>query len=276
MMNYKIALSFLLSTLLAAPSAKAGCDVVGKLQKLFKTPEYFRIDENNYIAGKSLKKLEFENGYSIQIIKSNDGTIHAIDSEYGHLKKYEPSDSSTTPHSTHHDEPFVKINRSKAKNAICGQYQHLMKNSDFKKSRETILKALLNKKMMNGTQQCFRSLGFFGASYAPWIGLSMIRSEAEVHNILTDHGDNFYMTIPLMMTVNDCLKKSPLIGVAAGTTANLLEEVSHNGRSLSGITERKDTDWNDLGVGMSAVGSYALWITLSEKILSFRFEQACR
>ncbi len=265
----------LLSLLNISSSVATECDFIGALRKVLGVNQghYYQINNTQFIQGKNSTILKLSDDYNIHLIESSDGTLHAFDSE--HVQPRILEDTREPPKNLEQQvKPVVEIDKPRAKKLICGQYLELAKNKNFKKMQRSLEEIISKEKLISGTDKCLKEMGYFSGSYVLWFGTSGLRA-AGIHNKLTENGDNFYMTIPLMVMINRCLKKSPVIGMAGGALANILEEVSANGRSLDQITKRKNTDWADLNAGMSAVGTYALWRVLSEKYFSFRFDRAC-
>ncbi len=246
------------------------------------------FNEKKLIEGKVLE-IQLAPDYQIYLIQLENGEKLLFDTAEVKLRKLSLNENGKQfKNFDPVSEGRLKINSKKAKLEICKRYQALRTLPEFLKAESFLENQIHLDRMIHVSNiKCISAMGAFTTSWAPWKYSVSARALGQ-SNFVLEHGDNFYMSIPLMASIHHCLNTTssgPRLwnrhrAVALGTAANLLEEVSVSGKPIfttfGNQGTRETTDWADLSAGMSGVAVYAAWAKYSEKTFDFKFSQVCK
>jgi hypothetical protein len=265
-------------------------------RRFLKNPQlqWLKFDDG-YLYGETFDltdALETKSG-QVMLYRDLDGKFQLFDESTGEFPRRfdeRPEGLSDLKMSTRGEGKAAQVRTRKI---LCGLLREARMDPDFSRDRVEFLHALrkIARTEKRMTSSCLISMAsFFASFYGPYLYQVGFRAKGH-HGFWEDHGDNFYMTLPLIASFENCIvgkgglggkiaKNRFYIALSAGVLANVLEEVDIGGKPIfttpGNRGTRSSTDWADLGAGGAAVGLYAIFNASSDRMLRFNFDRECR
>ena len=248
------------------------------------------FSDGSWIRGETQEFVSKRDGYKITLIRETNGTVHFFDNsavESAKILSEEEALLVRTRENGRIKSTVFAVDQKRAKSMLCNSYRELGNETAFHIGRKSFELGMTKAQLIQqSSKYCSIGNKVLLATSVSWVASLVLRGSGR-HGFWLDHGDNFYMSLPIMMTLQNCLlpsswSKAARIAVATGTGLglNVLEEVNNGDHPLfitpGNLGNRKETDWADLNAGLGAVALYGAWAAYAESLYEFRFDQACR